>query len=59
MPREFVNVFTEDHAKKILTEFNAVWDVREHYEATHTYCYTWHDVTVADFLYDERKLILY
>ena len=57
--RTFVNVDTIEHAKKILNEFNAVWDVSEHYESLEKYCFTWKDHDVADFLYAERKLILY
>lgn len=57
--REFKNVETEEHAQKILTEFNAVWDVREHYSVIDMYSYSWKEAQVADFKYKEKLLILY
>lgn len=57
--KEFLNVFTEEHAQKILTEFNKVWDVREHYEVIGMFSYLWKEEAVADYMEKEKKLILY
>lgn len=57
--KRFKNVDTEEAAKKILIEFSVFWDVVEHYEALNMFSYMWKENTVAEYMEDERKLILY